>query len=115
MAKMLEKAKSIGLGNPEGIITNKLDAVRVMAHGHANRVAKMIKNRKEQLSRGRGLGEESEIEEGEDAVTLDEEPNAGPSRPVRWSMTQRIRRADDEDDEEEDFGRFEYGEDGRLV
>ena len=110
---MNKRARNIGLENPTRIITNELDAVRIMAHSHEIRVANLIKRWEGPLLIKGGGEEESEIEEEEDFVTLDEEPIAGPSGPVSWSMTYRIRRADDE--EEEDFGRFEYGEDGRVL
>ncbi|GIZ48684.1 hypothetical protein CKM354_001173400 [Cercospora kikuchii] len=128
VAAMTKRAKLVGLECPARIITDELDAIKVMAWSQEQRVDKLLKSRKEQLMLEEGFVESSEDEDDQqeegDAMMLDEPPTPGPSRPrlappqPNWSWTRRMTRHDDHDDADADvdFGReFEFDAAGRIV
>ncbi|KAM3413844.1 hypothetical protein BST61_g10521 [Cercospora zeina] len=120
---MTKRAKLIGLESPARIITNELDAIKIMAWSQEQRVTNLLKSRKEQLMLEAGFEKSSEDDEDDgDVMMLDEEPPiAGPLRPrttpaqPNWSWTRRMIRHD-EDDAGSDFGgAFEFDAAGRVV
>ncbi|CAK1367151.1 hypothetical protein CB0940_10470 [Cercospora beticola] len=126
VAAMTKRAKMVGLECPARIITDELDAIKVMAWSQEQRVGKLLKSRKEQLMLEEGFVESSEEEEDQeeedDPMMLDDEPpTAGPSRPrlappqPNWSWTRQMIRQDEDDAHSDLGGAFEFDAAGRVV
>lgn len=126
MATMARRAKDIGLEHPDRIITNELDAVKLMAVSHEQQVQNLFKNRQQQLLLQEGLddpnGDEEYYDEDEEPLMLQEgPPTPGPSRPTtrpsqpKWSWTSQMFREDEDEDESEFGGAFEFDAAGRVV
>lgn len=107
-----------GLGSPAKIVTDELDAVKLMFWSHENRIANMLKRHNSQLmlEDGNVSGNESE---NDDMLPVIQSPTPGPSRP-NWSWTRRsaieVDSRDMDDDKEMDFGdEYAFDDNGYVV
>ena len=110
VVKMQKKAKSIGLECPAKIVTDELDAVKLMVWGHENRIANMLKTHNTQLMLEDG--HVSDEDEHDDIPQVVESPTPGPSRP-KWSWTRQM--AIEEDEEMDLSDEYAFDDNGYVV